>query len=81
MSYCNGIHLFLYAAQVSGSFNSAAIVQGLAERGTEFPSALNYVSAFSSRRFDGANGVRDIAYIDSCSCFEYTSKTIYRGAS
>lgn len=76
-TYCDAIQTFAYGAQHGGGFSPGAIRQGLTGAGAAFPSAINFSPAYGLGRYDGARGVRDIAYSTECSCFRYQGTTLY----
>jgi ABC-type branched-subunit amino acid transport system substrate-binding protein len=76
-TYCDAIQMFVYGAQHGGGFSPADIRRGLTSAGAGFPTALNFTSAFGLGRYDGARGVREVAYAASCSCFRYQGSRSY----
>jgi len=76
-TYCDAIQTFAYGAQHGGGFSPASIRQGLTAAGAAFPTAINFSPAYGLGRYDGARGVRDIAYNTKCSCFRYQGTTSY----
>jgi ABC-type branched-subunit amino acid transport system substrate-binding protein len=76
-TYCDAIQTFVYGAQHGGGFSPADIRRGLTAAGASFPTALNFSSAYGLGRYDGAKGVREIAYVTGCSCFRYQGTTSY----
>jgi hypothetical protein len=43
---------------------------------TSVPLAASFAGRFASDSHDGIGAVRDIAFLDACSCFRYTSGDI-----
>jgi hypothetical protein len=76
-TYCEAIQTFVYGAEHGGGFAPADIRRGLTAAGAAFPTALNFGAAYGLGRYDGARGVRDIAYDTGCSCFRYQGTRSY----
>lgn len=73
---CDGLN-FLATAIAHGGLSPLGVRNGVAALGS-LPSAATFNMTFPSGRPQGASAVRDLAYREDCSCFEYLSKTNHR---
>jgi ABC-type branched-subunit amino acid transport system substrate-binding protein len=76
-SYCDAIYLFLDAARAAGGLSPGSLRAGADLLGGGFQSALTFRPAYSPTRSDGSSALRDLSYVDSCSCFRYSSSRLY----
>lgn len=77
-SICESFSVLVEGARRTGRVDAAGLREGLAGLGTRFPSPMNLESAYSADRSAGASAVRDLHYVEECSCFRYASTTVHR---
>jgi hypothetical protein len=69
--YCDAILSVVDAAVHSRGFATQDIAEGMLSN--TFQSAFTFRAHFATSRHAGAFAVRNLAYVTSCSCFQYTS--------
>lgn len=72
-NFCDELLFIDFALERAGALTAAGLAASARTAGTSFPSALNWHADFKGGRPDGASTVRFFAFIDKCSCFQYTS--------
>jgi hypothetical protein len=77
-SYCDSIELFVLGARAGGSLTPQGIRAGITKLGADFPTALNFESAYGLGRYSGALAARDIAFDGGCGCFKYQGTALHR---
>ena len=71
---CDQVWFLQAALQSAGTdLNRDTFLQGVAALGTSYDSALALGTNFSDTQHDGVSKVADYGWVDSCSCFQYTS--------
>jgi hypothetical protein len=73
--FCDSFRLYTEATKAANSTLAIDIRDAFGVVGPEFTSASVFRNAFSSKRLDAAGAVRELGYVDSCSCFRYLSTT------
>lgn len=76
-THCDSFRLLADAMNKAGSPAGNQVRQGVEVIGPKFESASVLRNAFSGTRSDASGGVRDLGYVESCSCFRYLSEKIH----
>lgn len=71
--YCDTLWFLEQAVERGGSLTLDAFMAGANGMGGAYVSPITFSTAFAPNRHYGAAAVRDLAYSDDCSCFQYTS--------
>lgn len=77
LAICDGLRLLTDGAHAGGGLAGPAIAAGIERIGSRFSTAFSFgIGLGPGRRFlPGA--VRDLVYIEDCTCFRYSSSTSY----
>jgi hypothetical protein len=74
---CDQINVFAAAVTAGApSITVDTVLAGLNRLSTSVPLAASFAGRFATDSHDGIGAVRDIAFLDDCSCFRYTSADI-----
>lgn len=77
-AFCDGLFLIAGGAKAGGGLTGAQVYNGMLTIGPSFPSAFSFASGLSANRLFVPGGVRPLAYISSCQCFRYATRTTSR---
>ena len=77
-AFCDGLFLIAKGAQAGGGFLGTQIYNGMLKVAPSFPSAFSFAPGLQPDRLFIPGGVRPLAYVSSCQCFRYASKTTTR---
>ena len=77
-AFCDGLFLITQGAAAGGGLTGLQIYNGMLTVAPRFPSAFSFASGLSANRLFIPGGVRPLAYVSSCSCFRYQSRTTTR---
>jgi hypothetical protein len=77
-AFCDGLFLIAQGAAAGGGLTGVQIYNGMLKVAPAFPSAFSFASGLSANRLFIPGGVRPLAYVSSCSCFRYQSRTTTR---
>jgi hypothetical protein len=78
MIVCDAVRLGVQGMITGKGLDGRSIFAGVAAKGPTFPSAFTFASGLSAQRPLMPAAVRDIAYVQACSCFRYTSSVLHR---
>jgi hypothetical protein len=78
LEYCDAFRLIKAAALAAGGLTGPQMVEGFQLAGPEFIPAMTFVSGMHRNNFAVPGAGRDLAFLDRCGCFAYTSKVNYR---
>jgi ABC-type branched-subunit amino acid transport system substrate-binding protein len=78
LEYCDAFRLIKAAALAAGGLTGPDMVRGMQLAGPRFVPAMTFVSGMHTNNFAVPGAGRDLAFLASCGCFAYTSKTNYR---
>jgi ABC-type branched-subunit amino acid transport system substrate-binding protein len=71
---CDQVGLLAAAMSAGGNpVNRERFIAGLDTLGTSFGLAATFAGRFGPGVHDGIGAVRDVAFVDSCACFKYTT--------
>jgi hypothetical protein len=74
LSICDHFFFLKFALdKVSGPLNQATALAAINSVGTSYPIISNFENNFTPNQHDGPYFVRNAAFVNSCSCFKYTS--------
>ena len=74
-AFCDGLFLITQGAAAGGGLTGLHIYNGMLKVAPRFPSAFSFASGLSANRLFIPGGIRPLAYVSSCSCFRYQSRT------
>jgi hypothetical protein len=73
-AFCDGLRLIVAAGQAGNGMTGVALYQGVQKIGPTFPTAFSFAPGLGQDRLFVPGAVRPLAYVTSCSCFQYTSR-------
>jgi len=77
MLECGMTSFLLFITRTTADLSAAGMAGAVNSFGSSFLSPNAFRTEFGPTRHDGAAAYRDFSYVDSCSCFEYSSPTLY----
>ena len=77
-AFCDGLFLIAKGAAAGGGFQGVQIYNGMLKVAPTFPSAFSFAPGLGPDRLFVPGGVRPLAYISSCQCFQYASRATTR---
>jgi hypothetical protein len=77
-AFCDGLRLIVSAAIDGKGLAGPQVAQGMQAAGPALSSAFGFGNGLGPGRYYLPGAVRDVAYVESCTCFRYLSRTNYQ---
>jgi hypothetical protein len=77
-AFCDGLRLIASGAIAGGGLTGPQIANGVQSAGPKLSSAFGFGNGLGPSRYFLPGAVRDVAYVESCTCFRYTNRSSYR---
>ena len=74
---CDGMQLFVKAAQLGGGMTYQQIAAGVRKAAPTFDPAISFGNGLKTGHLFMPGGVRRLAWVNACSCFRYQGSTNY----
>lgn len=74
---CDQINFYVEAAKAGGGLTPDRVVAGIAAMAGTFSSGNVFAFGVSGTRRDGAAAVRDLGWVEGCSCYRYLGSASY----
>jgi hypothetical protein len=77
-AFCDGLRLIVEAANAGNGLDGPSIAAGIQRVAPSFGTAFSFASGLGPDRFFLPGGVRRLAFVEECRCFQYTSTATVR---